>query len=830
MFLITRLLTMCIALSAAASALALPAKNLADWRILVAPDAIPSEQFAAEEFQSLWQTYSGVALPIDTAREAGKNYIVIGPDAAQAFGVKNDDLGEEGLRIHIAEEVIVLTGGQPRGTLYGIYEFFERYVGARFLTTDHTYFPGDAATRDLKEGEFSHTPPFAFRWTYYGETNKNPAFATRLRVNTVAKKDKFGGVTPQNLINHSFFHHCPVEKYGKDHPEYFALVDGERKLEMHGGGPELCLTNPAVADIVTASVLADLEAAPHLRNISVSQNDNDAYCRCENCEAINQREGTPMGTYLMLVNTVAERIEPKFPNTKIGTLAYWHTRKPPKTIRPRHNVQIQLCSIECCTLHPINDPDCAKNREFCDDLAKWKAISDDIWVWNYNTNFASYDLPFPNLRSIEPNVNYFLNNNVHGLFMQAAGNCMSAEFSDLRNYVISQMMWNPAGGGWPRVEEFCKLHYGPAAEPILEYLNFLHDNAESKGVHPECFPTALEVGVDQPFAVKAMGYFQRAMELAPDDTVRNRVEKASLSAWKALIESSGATRFKDGMAYLDMPTEYANVIETYIALGRKHGLTMHRETQTAEAFYESIQKLTAGFPAARIENDIWQITVLPSENGKLASMIHKPSGRDVAFPRGRLFTRHRAMEEWGALGFKPEDLLTFEAEVAADGLTLTGKLNDQFTLVRRIEFADDPALVKFRSTLTHHGAESTKYQVWIHPEYDIDSMSPDEQKLVGYVEDDGAWKIFNQDFKIDRGPNDGLLRSATGNGFAFFNHDAGFGIVQTYDRAEIERPKFFWHPSRSQVNLELYTTVKELKRGESFDYGYTVKYLDNAPE
>jgi hypothetical protein len=263
-----------------------------------------------------------------------------------------------------------------------------------------------------------------------------------------------------------------VEKYGKEHPEYFALVDGERKLEMHGGGPELCLTNPEVLDVVTASVLADLEAAPHLRNISVSQNDNDAYCRCENCEAINQREGTPMGTYLSLVNAVAERIEPKFPNTKIGTLAYWHTRKPPKTIRPRHNVQIQLCSIECCTLHAINDPDCPKNREFCDDLANWKAISEDIWVWNYNTNFASYDLPFPNLRVIEPNVEYFLDNNVHGLFMQAAGNCLGAELSDLRNYVISHTIWNPAEGGWPRVEEFCNLHYGPAAKPILEYLTF----------------------------------------------------------------------------------------------------------------------------------------------------------------------------------------------------------------------------------------------------------------------------------------------------------------------------------------------------------------------
>lgn len=138
--------------------------------------------------------------------------------------------------------------------------------------------------------------------------------------------------------------------------------------------------------------------------------------------------------------------------------------------------------------------------------------------------------------------------------------------------------------------------------------------------------------------------------------------------------------------------------------------------------------------------------------------------------------------------------------------------------------------MKFRSRLTHHGAEPTKYQVWIHPEYDIDSMSPDEKVITGYVRDQGEWKIFNQNYKVDRGPNDNLLRSAVGNGFAFFNHDANYGMAQFYDHDEIERPKFFWHPSRSQINLELYTKTKELKTGEYLDYGYTVKYLDKAPE
>ncbi len=829
MFITTRLLSTCIALAASFAAFALPAKDLSKWSILVAPDAIPSEQFAAQEFQTLWQACSGVTLPISNVGETGKNYIVIGPGMANQAGVRNDDLGEEGLRIRVAPNALVITGGQPRGTLYGVYEFFERYIGARFLTTDHTWFPEDAATRDLKNGEYRYAPPFSFRWSYYGENNTNPAFATRMRVNTVATDEKFGGVTPQNLISHSFYHHCPSETYGKEHPEYFALVGGERKLEMGGGGPELCLTNPDVLDVVTASVLADLEKNPKLRNISVSQNDNDAYCRCADCEAINQREGTPMGTYLAFVNAVAERIEPKFPNTKIGTLAYWHTRKAPKTIRPRHNVQIQLCSIECCTLHAINDPACAKNKEFCDDLANWKAISEDIWVWNYNTNFASYDLPFPNLRSIEPNVKYFLENNVHGLFMQAAGNCLSAEFSDLRNYVISQLMWNPDQEGWSLVEEFCKLHYGPAAKPILEYLTALHDNAESSGMHPDCFPTAVEVGLNRDFSIKAIGWFQMALALAPDDATRARVEKASLCAWKALIESSSGTRYEDGRCYVDLPKGHENVIETYVNLGRKVGLTMARETQTAEELYASLQGLAGGFPAARIENDTWQITVLPEQNGKLASLLHQPTGRDVVFPRGRMFNRHRAMEEWGVAGFTDKDLLKFNAEVIDNGVTLTGTLDGRVTIVRRIDFDPaDPARIRFHTTLTHLGAEPQNYQVWIHPEYDSNTTAANEKAVTGYVEHDG-WKALVEDDKFGGGPNEETLRKATGNKFAFYNSELNFGVVQTFDRNEIERLDLFWRPNRSQVNLEMYTRTKELKTGETFDYGYTVELLSAPP-
>jgi hypothetical protein len=409
---------------------------------------------------------------------------------------------------------------------------------------------------------------------------QHPEFAAKLRVNTVTTDEKLGGRTAQNLISHSFHWLVPFSKYGKEHPEYYALVDGKRDTDTAGSGPQLCVTNPDVIKIAAESAIRNIEAHQGIKNVSVSQADTDRYCHCNECEAINQREGTPMGSQLAFVNAVAELVEKAHPDVKVGTLAYWYTRRPPRTIRPRHNVQIQLCSIECCTLHPIDDPNCTRNREFCHDMNEWSKICDDIWIWNYNTNFTAYDLPFPNLRSIGPNVRYFLRNNVKGAFMQANGNGTSGELSNLRNYLISRMLWNPSFDDQKEILEFVKLHYKGAAKPILDYIKMLHDNAEKSGVHPGCFPKPEEVGLRPEITRKAFDYFNRALKLVPDETVRAKVEKASICAYRAMIEAGGSMT----------DAEFKSLVDHYITLCQRHGMTYRAEHKTASQFFEELKQ------------------------------------------------------------------------------------------------------------------------------------------------------------------------------------------------------------------------------------------------
>ena len=119
----------------AAAADDLPPDALSGWTIVVAADAISSERYAAEEFKALFLQATGKELPVSNDVTIKKRVILIGPGAS---GLANTALGDEGLEIRIEKKRILISGGRPRGTLYGVYEFFERYMGCEFLTFDQT--------------------------------------------------------------------------------------------------------------------------------------------------------------------------------------------------------------------------------------------------------------------------------------------------------------------------------------------------------------------------------------------------------------------------------------------------------------------------------------------------------------------------------------------------------------------------------------------------------------------------------------------------------------------------------------------------------------------
>jgi hypothetical protein len=589
---------------------------LAGWDIVVSEDAIESEVHAAEEFQRLYRRAGGVELPIVRRIARPNRHVFVGPGGemqASAVGFDVDSFGQEDLRIVVRDENIAIAGGRPRGTLYGVYTFVEDYLGVRFLTADHTHVPPLGRWRRIGPVNRFYHPPFEFRWVSYEANYGRPEFATRLRLNAarlpaspVDGRDwsgagKCGGRTSMRHINHSFYRQLPPATYAQDHPEYYCLFNGRRWARLEPGeegidfkrgqfpyGMQPCLSHPDVLRIVTRSVLEQFATRPDLLNVSVAQNDGGAHCQCPRCAAIDEREGTKMGALLTFVNAVADEVAKEYPDRMIGTLAYSDTAPPPKTLRPRENVQIMWCSIGTCFVHAFDDQRCRQNVWFNGQLRQWAKLTGNLYTWNYylNEERHGFQLPMPNLRPIGPNIRYQRSLGVKGMYLHAASSCHGNEWEDLRNYLLSNLLWDPGLDGERLMREWLDLHYGPAAPPIARWIGRLHDRAAASGKHCRCVGGRFtDFGLDESDAQAGLEALEEAIRLAGDDeAVRSRVEKASIWAYRAAIEPVWYA--KDGEATDPVLVERMRpMVNRFFELCEKHDVT-----RTAAGSWHQMEK------------------------------------------------------------------------------------------------------------------------------------------------------------------------------------------------------------------------------------------------
>ena len=270
---------------------------------------------------------------------------------------------------------------------------------------------------------------------------------------------------------------------------------------------------------------------------SVSQNDWHNYCTCETCQALAEKEDSQIAPVLQLVNRVAEAIEKEFPGKAIETLAYQWTRRAPKTMRPRPNVIVRLCSIECCFSHPLGTCDGKANRKFREDAAAWAKVSKRLWVWDYVTDFRHYLLPFPNQRVRDDNIRFFIRNNVKGIFEQDTYNTPQSELAELGGYMTAKFLWNPDYDEDTAINEFLDAYYGKAAKAIRCYIDLLHDRVEKENIHVNIWAPPDSPHLTDDLLIEADKLWQRAeAAVSGDPDVLKRVQLSRMSVDFAILE------------------------------------------------------------------------------------------------------------------------------------------------------------------------------------------------------------------------------------------------------------------------------------------------------
>lgn len=400
---------------------------------------------AAQNLRSYLEKISGAPFDlVDESTQTSKKKIYVG-------NFTEKPLQPHQIRILTKNGHLYISGGSDSAVENAIYEFLERYLDCNWYAPRVEEIPL-AENITLEAIDYSYTPKITTRTVHSRLFYENHEFADQLKVTYEA----FPTYVPSARV-HTFHKFMPEEVFYKSHPEYYALR-GNQRLPT-----QLCLTNEKVLEIVIDSVGALFERNPEATVISVSQDDNQQYCQCTNCSKIDAEEGSPAGTMVQFVNQVAEA----FPQKTISTLAYQHTRKPPKT-SPSDNVLVTLCSIECDRSAPI-----AENcTDFAKDLQGWAKLTPNIRIWDYTTQFTNFLAPFPNIHTLKPNIELFRDNNAQWVFEQHSNN--PSELFELRSYITAKLLWDPELDLDELLTKFTNGYYHEAGPFVKEYIDLIH--------------------------------------------------------------------------------------------------------------------------------------------------------------------------------------------------------------------------------------------------------------------------------------------------------------------------------------------------------------------
>lgn len=575
--------------------------------IIVPDDTNAVAWFAADELQRCIQLSTRVKLPIIPASSTNipKPAFLLGKNKiTDELGIDLTKLALEGCYLKTTGDYVVIAGddhplftadmlrrgyykgpvereaGTRIGTLFGVYSFLKKVVGADW------YFPGPLGevipihtNLAIPNLDLTVKPSFEQRMIWIGndhtgitELSLPEVPDARFQVEHVWRFRSRQGKSWACQGSHTM--HFWGTLFGKDHPEYFALVDGKRQNDwgwngknIYGTGRDYCWANPAAiarqADEMRLFFQGtNLNHQPFIWIYSdkdcypIGANDGTMhYCECELCRRWYTGSGEFKSTvvsdlYFYHVAEVAKVAKKEFPGKYIVPMAYGGRLQPPEKVILPDNVKVVLAgNIPAFRASP-------QSREFRDCLIReWRKRCEIPLLWEY-TDFCRRSMPglplvIPHLVAEELKTCA----GVVGGFFFCQGESETGPYTQPELYVATELMWDITQDTDQLLDRFYKGLYGPAAEPVkacYTYLEQVWTNAlagmqgDNKDLQQKVLKTAwTEIYTPERLAV-ALDYLKQARRLvvkySPEWNRLNRCEDQLLRSLGLSIRDPLVTR------------------------------------------------------------------------------------------------------------------------------------------------------------------------------------------------------------------------------------------------------------------------------------------------
>lgn len=467
------------------------------YTIVVPKEAERYELKAAELIVEYYQKALGVTLNVitdDTATNKEKKYISIGDTLFlqnSGISIPEEKYGSSGFRILTQDSIIYIAGARTimrRGTYYGAQEFLKYTIDWEAYTPTDIYY-SKMDTVEMLDFDLVEIPDFDFRRAGYQTTYNDNEYSLLMRMTPRREEDEL------NLTGHSHFEIISPSIYYEEHPEWFYL---SRPLDSEDfswvSDAQLCLTNEDMIGEFVKNVTQLFIENPKVEFIHLGQTDNQTFCQCDSCKSWIQNRGTnESGLMVNFTNRIAREVTDNIhkidPNRKLTFefFAYLKTINPPtnkvvdskgnisyvahhRDVIPDDNVVVQftpLLSQNTATLDHEN------NKYYYECFQGWSAISNNISVWKYAINFNNYMINLKNWDVVGDDLSIYKNGGVRRMYEQGPLFQTVLQMNEMRIWIYGKLMWNTSLNWDDLAQQFISKFYGPAAEYVQEYYNYM---------------------------------------------------------------------------------------------------------------------------------------------------------------------------------------------------------------------------------------------------------------------------------------------------------------------------------------------------------------------
>ena len=449
-----------------------------------------AEELSATLAKVFGKEFPVKAMPADVAPDLAGIFVGAKPAGCD---VTWDKARECCVRI-VEENRVWLFGNDGKlvhGTADAVYEFLERFAGVRWLWPGEVGTVADpSAPVSLKDEKRVYVTPFRRRLTssflggrgrYPGEGADLSAWLRHRHIGSSLDSRGSG-------FQHAFASRFPRAKYGKDHPEYYALVSPERWIgepkptkpmrlsdPMMPGPWQLCTSNPEVRRLMAEKLVAAKTEAIQ----SISPNDGYGFCECPACRAQDpEGQGIGDGVYELtdrmydFLSDVAWRVYKASPKSKVGLFSYsFYDNVPVKKPKLPPNVYLSCCYL----VYSMNAREEAALAAKLTGLASMGAqiIGREYWGTHYTMRY-----PLSHSRKIDRNLKLLHKIGAAGIYGEP-GSSFAPRATDL--YLLARLAWDPTVDRAAELRDFCEKAFGPkAARTMYDLFEGIEDCVEGK--------------------------------------------------------------------------------------------------------------------------------------------------------------------------------------------------------------------------------------------------------------------------------------------------------------------------------------------------------------